>query len=52
KLKELTRGHRVTEDDFKAFIEKLDIPQEAKEQLISLSPMTYIGNAVEQTKLI
>ena len=52
KLKELTRGNRVTEDDFKAFIEKLDIPQEAKEQLISLSPMTYIGNAVEQTRLI
>jgi adenylosuccinate lyase len=52
KLKELTRGHRVTEEDFKAFIEKLDIPQEAKDQLISLSPMTYIGNAVEQTGLI
>lgn len=50
KLKELTRGHRVTEEDFKAFITNLDIPQEAKEQLISLSPMKYIGNAVQQTK--
>ena len=52
KLKELTRGHRVTEEDFKAFITQLDIPQEAKDQLISLSPMTYIGNAVEQAKRI
>ncbi|MCW9000994.1 MAG: adenylosuccinate lyase, partial [Kangiellaceae bacterium] len=52
KLKELTRGQRVTEADFKAFIEKLDIPQDAKEQLISLTPMSYIGNAIEQTKAL
>ena len=52
KLKELTRGHRVTEEDFKAFISKLDIPKEAKDQLITLTPMTYIGNAVEQAKNI
>ena len=52
KLKELTRGHRVTEEDFKAFIEKLDIPQDAKDQLISLTPMTYIGNAIEQANNI
>ena len=52
KLKELTRGHRVTEADFKAFIENLEIPQEAKDQLISLTPMSYIGNAIEQTNAI
>ncbi len=52
KLKELTRGNRVTEDDFKAFITNLDIPQEAKDQLISLTPMSYIGNAVEQANSI
>lgn len=52
KLKELTRGNRVTEADFKAFITNLEIPQEAKDQLISLSPMTYIGNAIEQANTI
>ena len=52
KLKELTRGQRVTEADFKAFITNLDIPQEAKDQLISLSPMSYIGNAIDQTNAI
>ena len=52
KLKELTRGQRVTEKDFKDFISKLEIPQEAKEQLILLTPMTYIGNAIEQTNSI
>lgn len=52
KLKELTRGQRVTEADFKKFISDLEIPQQAKDQLISLTPMTYIGNAVEQAKSI
>ena len=52
KLKELTRGQRVTEEDFKAFITQLDIPQAAKDQLISLTPMSYIGNAIEQAKAV
>ena len=52
KLKELTRGNRVTEGDFKTFISNLDIPQTAKDQLIQLTPMTYIGNAIEQTKAL
>ena len=52
KLKELSRGHKLTEADVKVFIEGLEIPQEAKEQLIALTPMTYIGNAIEQTKNI
>ena len=41
-----------TEADFKEFIKNLDIPQEAKDQLIQLTPMTYIGNAVEQANAI
>lgn len=52
KLKELSRGHKLTETDVKAFINNLEIPQEAKDQLISLTPMTYIGNAIEQAKSI
>ena len=52
KLKELTRGNRVSEEDFKAFITNLEIPEEAKKQLILLTPMTYIGNAIEQANSI
>jgi adenylosuccinate lyase len=52
KLKELSRGHKLTEADVKSFINTLEIPQEAKDQLISLTPMSYIGNAIEQAKSI
>ena len=52
KLKELTRGKRVTQEDLKAFIDSLELPQEEKERLKQLTPATYIGNAVEQAKSI
>jgi len=45
KLKELTRGNRITPDDLKLFIEKLDIPAEAKESLHALTPRGYTGYA-------
>ncbi len=45
KLKELTRGNRITPDDLKLFIEKLDIPAEAKESLHALTPRAYTGYA-------
>lgn len=47
KLKELTRGKRVTEQAMLEFIDKLDIPQEEKLRLQKLTPATYIGAAVE-----
>jgi len=52
KLKALTRGQTVNADLFKRFIETLEIPEEAKEELSRLSPSTYIGNAAEQAKNI
>ena len=52
KLKELTRGKRVTQDDLKAFIDSLELPQEEKDRLKKLTPATYIGNAVDQAKSI
>ena len=45
KLKELTRGQRITAVDMQTFIEKLDIPDEAKQELIKLTPRSYIGYA-------
>lgn len=47
KLKELTRGKRVTEQAMHEFIESLAIPQEEKARLQQLTPATYIGAAVE-----
>ena len=50
KLKELTRGKTITQQVFQEFIQTLDIPEDARNQLLTLTPHNYIGNAVEQTK--
>ncbi|TKB43754.1 adenylosuccinate lyase [Thalassotalea mangrovi] len=46
KLKELTRGKRVDGDSMRAFIENLELPQSAKDELIAMTPASYIGRAV------
>jgi adenylosuccinate lyase len=46
KLKELTRGKGgIARQDLHAFIVSLDLPREAKERLLALTPSTYIGLA-------
>ncbi|MDD4915457.1 MAG: adenylosuccinate lyase [Methylococcales bacterium] len=52
KLKELTRGQRVTAEDMRAFVEKLDIPAAAKTELLALTPHSYIGYAARLAKNI
>ena len=52
KLKALTRGHRVDQAGFRAFIESLELPESVKENLKALSPATYIGNAAEQARRV
>ncbi|MCW9004177.1 MAG: adenylosuccinate lyase [Gammaproteobacteria bacterium] len=52
KLKELTRGKSVNQQTMQAFVETLDMPQEAKDILLAMTPANYIGNAVEQAKNI
>jgi len=52
KLKELTRGKRVDQAGMQAFVDQLDLPDNAKESLKALTPANYIGNAVEQAKSI
>jgi len=52
KLKELTRGQRINAEKMAEFIQKLEIPDEAKQQLLEMTPATYIGNAIEQAKAI
>ncbi len=50
KLKELTRGHRITPEQLRVFIENLDIPAEAKSALLALTPRTYTGYAEQLAK--
>jgi adenylosuccinate lyase len=50
KLKELTRGKRVDQAALRAFIETLELPAHAKQELAALTPWTYLGNASEQAK--
>jgi adenylosuccinate lyase len=52
KLKELTRGKGISADSLQAFIAGLDIPETAKQELASLTPATYLGNAVALAKAI
>ncbi len=52
KLKELTRGRKVTEASMRQFIESLAIPDHAKQYLLALRPDTYTGNATTQAKTI
>ena len=50
KLKELTRGHKVDQQQMQTFIQSLDIPTEAKDRLLKMTPANYLGNAKEQAK--
>lgn len=52
KLKTLTRGQRLNQQQIKDFIQSLDIPEDAKKRLIDMKPENYIGNAKEQAKYI
>jgi len=52
KLKELTRGRRIGAAELKVFVDGLDIPQAAKEQLKALSPASYTGSAADQANAI
>jgi adenylosuccinate lyase len=44
-LKALTRGHGITRESMREFIGSLDLPAEAKQRLLELTPSGYIGLA-------
>jgi adenylosuccinate lyase len=52
KLKELTRGQRITPGDMQRFIDGLELPESAKSDLRALLPSTYTGNAEQQAREI
>jgi adenylosuccinate lyase len=52
RLKELTRGQRVSHETLRRFVEGLDLPAEAKEAILALTPAGYTGNAAAQAKTV
>ncbi len=52
KLKELTRGKQIDKQSVQEFVETLSIPVKAKQELLALTPRTYLGNAEEQASSI
>ena len=52
KLKELTRGNRVSREEMQDFVQSLDIPQAAKNHLLKLTPWAYTGKAAELAKRV
>lgn len=52
KLKALTRGQEINQAVLAAFIETLDIPDEARQRMKALTPSSYIGNADTQARNI
>ena len=52
KLKELTRGKRIDAAGMRAFVSTLEIPADAKQRLMDLTPASYIGKAAELAKAV
>lgn len=51
-LKEYTRGKAISKESLQSLIAKLNIPAEAKQYLMELTPATYIGKATALVKNI
>ncbi|MCX7112643.1 MAG: adenylosuccinate lyase [Proteobacteria bacterium] len=52
KLKELTRGRRIGPEDMRRFVTTLEIPEDAKQRLLALTPRDYIGYAESLAKQV
>ncbi|MBP5321671.1 MAG: adenylosuccinate lyase [Kiritimatiellae bacterium] len=52
RLKELTRGKRMTREDIQTFIRELDLPEAERDRLLALTPASYIGIAPQLADLI
>ena len=50
KLKDMTRGKAITREDLHNLINSVDLPDDARERLLQLTPQSYIGNADIQAR--
>ena len=51
-LKKFTRGEVMTRELMQGFIAALDIPEEAKQRLLAMTPASYIGKAAELARRV
>lgn len=51
RLKELTRGRRVTAEIMRDFVAALPLPEADKKRLLKMTPATYVGLAAKLAKL-
>jgi len=49
-LKALTRGKTITAAILRDFIQSLELPKEARQELLQLTPASYTGNAAEMAR--
>jgi len=52
RLKELTRGVGMTEQRLREFIGTLELPEDAKQRLLALTPASYVGLAAKLAREI
>lgn len=52
KLKQFTRGQKITKTLIHQFIQELSLPEKIKEELLQLTPANYIGYAAELAQRI
>lgn len=52
KLKSFTRGHKITRAMLHEFIQQLSLPNHAKQDLLALTPASYLGYAENLAKRI
>ncbi len=52
KLKALTRGQVMSREVIQEFVTTLDLPEEARNALLALTPANYIGNASAQARAV
>ncbi len=52
KLKDLTRGNRISREVMQAFVQSLDLPQSAIDDLMKLTPWDYTGKAAELARRV
>jgi adenylosuccinate lyase len=52
RLKELTRGRRISGDDLREFVAGLGLPEDVAKRLSELTPATYVGAAPQLVDLL
>jgi adenylosuccinate lyase len=52
KLKELTRGQKISAETIRVFIESLELADDDKQRLLEMTPGSYVGMAPEIVDLL